>query len=51
MIAVCFCRKQSYEYRGTNDWDLDYAPRSHSFSFDHRLRPETFRTAIATAFF
>jgi hypothetical protein len=24
---------------------------SHSFSFDHRRRPETLRTAIATAFF
>ena len=24
---------------------------SHSCSFDHRRRPETFRTAIATAFF
>ena len=27
------------------------APLSHSFNFDHRLRPETFRTAMATAFF
>jgi hypothetical protein len=26
------------------------APRSHSFSFDHRRRPETLRTAMATAF-
>jgi hypothetical protein len=25
--------------------------RSHSLSFDHRLRPDTLRTAIATAFF
>ena len=25
--------------------------RSHSPSFDHRRRPETFRTAMATAFF
>ena len=24
---------------------------NHSFSFDHRCRPDTFRTAIATAFF
>ena len=28
-----------------------YGPRSHSFNFDHRLRPETFRAAMATAFF
>ena len=27
-------------------WDV-----SHSFNFDHRLRPETLRTAMATAFF
>jgi hypothetical protein len=27
------------------------AGRSHSWSFDQRRRPETFRTAIATAFF
>ena len=25
--------------------------RSHSLSFDHRLRPDTLRTAMATAFF
>jgi hypothetical protein len=25
--------------------------RSHSLSFDHRRRPETLRTAMATAFF
>jgi len=25
--------------------------RSHSFNFDHRRRPETLRTAMATAFF
>jgi hypothetical protein len=37
--------------------EMDYrappvrAPRSHSFNFDHRRRPETLRTAMATAFF
>jgi hypothetical protein len=31
--------------------DKDGLGRSHSCSFDHRRRPETFRTAMATAFF
>jgi hypothetical protein len=26
-------------------------PANHSFNFDHRRRPDTLRTAIATAFF
>ena len=30
--------------------DSPSGPLSHSSSFDHRLRPETFRTAMATAF-
>ena len=31
--------------------DKEGSGRSHSCSFDHRRRPETFRTAMATAFF
>jgi ketol-acid reductoisomerase len=31
--------------------DKDGLGRSHSCSFNHRRRPETFRTAMATAFF
>src|SRR5262249_14043203 len=31
--------------------EKDGLGRSHSCSFDHRRRPETFRTAMATAFF
>jgi hypothetical protein len=30
---------------------LRMGPASHSFNFDHRRRPDTLRTAIATAFF
>jgi hypothetical protein len=30
---------------------LPVGAATHSFSFDHRRRPETLRTAIATAFF
>jgi hypothetical protein len=26
-------------------------PANHSFNFDHRRRPDTLRTAMATAFF
>jgi hypothetical protein len=38
-IATSICR------------DKNGLGRSHSCSFDHRRRPETFRTAMATAFF
>jgi hypothetical protein len=31
--------------------DKDELGQSHSCNFDHRRRPETFRTAMATAFF
>jgi hypothetical protein len=31
--------------------EADGAALSHSLSFDQRLRPETLRTAMATAFF
>ena len=31
--------------------EADRAALSHSLSFDQRLRPETLRTAMATAFF
>ncbi len=40
--------------RPENRWTLfDYlfGSASHSFNFDHRRRPDTLRTAIATAFF
>jgi hypothetical protein len=35
----------------TNCRETDGFGRSHSLSFDHRLRPDTLRTAMATAFF
>ena len=43
-----------YREKPTNQLALFCLPAgaaSHSFSFDHRRRPETLRTAIATAFF
>ena len=43
-----------YREKPTNQLALLCRPAgaaSHSFSFDHRRRPETLRTAIATAFF
>jgi hypothetical protein len=49
-----FCRKTSATIVQTATpigRGRDRLGRSHSLSFDHRRRPETLRTAIATAFF
>ena len=36
---------------GARSRELTEDPASHSFNFDQRRRPETFFTAMATAFF
>jgi hypothetical protein len=52
------CGAQNIEIRDHRDqaviafgWCLTAGTANHSFSFDHRRRPDTLRTAIATAFF
>jgi hypothetical protein len=45
-LTICL---KSYVYEPGVSWRD--ALCSHSFNFDHRRRPETLRTAIATAFF